>query len=108
MANEPNVLTKGDLMEALQRVVEPRIAWERSTAEQISILQTKELALREHMIRMQDTLDALPHMEVQLQRILEVIDGSARHSDIGALRRIDALEKNKEGRTLVVGSHHPS
>ena len=90
-------------MEALQRVVEPRIAWERSTAEQISILQTKELAHREKIQQMQDALEAIPHMEVQLRRILEVIDGSSRHSDIGALRRIDALEKNKEGRTLVVG-----
>ena len=102
MANELNVLTKGDLMEALQRVIEPRLAWERSQVEQISILQTKELVHRGEIAKIQDSLEALPHMELQLKRILEVIDGSSRHSDIGALRRIDALEKNKDGRTFII------
>lgn len=61
---DDELMTKACFADTLQRLVEPRVAWEKSTAEQISILQTRESINRREIERLKDEIF---NLEMKLQ-----------------------------------------
>jgi hypothetical protein len=79
-------------MEALKPIIEDRIAWEKVTTKELVILKVDQEHHSERLNRLEELLEGLPALNANMQRIVDVIDGSARQSDVGALKRISVLE----------------